>query len=298
MSYVIQTGDTIRAVTGKLGCSFRDLMKTNPGAFGRTKDGRWFLKAGRTLQTAGADNPASIDSRSTSTATSSSISSDKAQSNIYIVKQGETVGSVCRKLGLPFNTLRQLNSDAVAQTGEGRWYFKTGARLFVPGTFSDALNNASKNNNGPAPTAENTTSAKEVIAGPHPLYHRMKSGNGSYTIEKSAKPVESAEFTVKKEPPSAKSQEIDSESVWRAISSKISLEGAKPSAVNSWTHRDAAAPVAGSKEEVMKIKYQMNQDLNLTFSVNREAPLLDNPAGTEPAGVGGKAFMLGLEFRF
>ncbi len=53
VSYVVHTGDTIAAVTRKLGCSFKALKQANPEAMGRTRDGRWFLKDGSVLQSPG-----------------------------------------------------------------------------------------------------------------------------------------------------------------------------------------------------------------------------------------------------
>lgn len=53
MSYIVQTGETIAAVTQKLGFSFAALKQANPHAVGRTRDGRWFFKAGARLDAPG-----------------------------------------------------------------------------------------------------------------------------------------------------------------------------------------------------------------------------------------------------
>lgn len=50
MSYLVQTGQTIAAITRELGVSFQALKAANPRAVGRTADGRWFFKAGAVLE--------------------------------------------------------------------------------------------------------------------------------------------------------------------------------------------------------------------------------------------------------
>lgn len=45
-TYTVRTGDTIRDVTARLGITWRELLRSNPHAVGRTKKGRWFLKEG------------------------------------------------------------------------------------------------------------------------------------------------------------------------------------------------------------------------------------------------------------
>lgn len=48
--YKVQTGETIKSVTDRFGLSFKSLKDSNPGAFGRTSDGRWFLYAGARIK--------------------------------------------------------------------------------------------------------------------------------------------------------------------------------------------------------------------------------------------------------
>ncbi len=160
MSYTVQTGDTISAVTRKLNTSFADLKRTNPNAFGRTSKGRWFLYAGAEVsQSSGnvgqARVPAPAPARPKPNApvptsvppkpNQSVLQSSGGRPGTYVVQPGETVTGVSRKLGQPFRVLKELNPEAVGRTKDGRWFFLAGATLDIPSSFNGALIKATKN---------------------------------------------------------------------------------------------------------------------------------------------------------
>ena len=128
MSYTVKGGDTISAVTSRLNCSFAQLKAANPEAFGRTKNGIWYLVAGSDLEV----GPKATQGTGQSTAATST----------YVVQRGETVRQVCNKLGQSFDTLKKLNPAAVRRSPKGVWYFLAGAELKVPQSFGTALANA------------------------------------------------------------------------------------------------------------------------------------------------------------
>jgi LysM repeat protein len=216
MNYVVQTGDTISAVTQKLNTSFAELKRTNPKAFGRTSNGRWFLYAGvEVSQSSGkvqsALAPAAAPARPKPNApatepvrppSSQPVLSDAGvHSGTYVVQPGETVTGVSRKLGQPFSVLKALNPEAVGRTKDGRWFFFAGATLEVPSSFNGTLVKASKKWNPPQArpakthqatsyakpeTVQQFSSSRSVSATPQyttqttqPVYHSLVGRGGS-----------------------------------------------------------------------------------------------------------------------
>ena len=146
MRYVVRSGETVSAVSRRLGLPFSELKKANPQAVGRAENGCWFYKAGAVLT-----DPAGTV-------------------RTYVVRPGETVRAVCRKLGLSFKVLRELHPEAVGRTADGRWFFREGARLTVPGDFSGTLARAAgAAGQGPAPSVDDDhcPSAQAKPGGPN-----------------------------------------------------------------------------------------------------------------------------------
>jgi hypothetical protein len=163
MSYVVQTGETIAAVTRKLDTSFRALKRSNPNAFGQTKDGRWFLKAGYKLETQNQTQSNSVAENASSAAPVQN--SNAALGKTYTVQNGETIKTVTNKLGYSFQELKAANPEAVGQLANGRHFFYAGATLKVPGGFQDSLETARNQSNNQPVTALKTTESSQVSGG-------------------------------------------------------------------------------------------------------------------------------------
>ena len=107
MRYTVQSGDTIAAVTQRLGATWESIKKENPAAVGQSaKNGRWFLKAGSTITTPASSSFQQIlaqetAGRSSSTAQTTVSASSAAnagtevsgqsQSKIHTLQPGETI---------------------------------------------------------------------------------------------------------------------------------------------------------------------------------------------------------------
>lgn len=125
MRYTVQSGDTIAAVTQRLGATWETIKKENPAAVGQSaKNGRWFLKAGATIttsapssfqqilaqETAGRGSVTAQVTSASSAGDSSMGSSVQAQAKIHTIQPGETIWELgVRTYGVAPQQILSLN---------------------------------------------------------------------------------------------------------------------------------------------------------------------------------------------
>lgn len=105
MRYTVQSGDTIAAVTKRLGTTWETIKKDNPGAVGKsTKNGHWFLKTGSTIATTSSnfqqiltqesaqrEQSETLKNSTAANALSKVDPSPQAQPRMHTVQPGETI---------------------------------------------------------------------------------------------------------------------------------------------------------------------------------------------------------------
>ena len=306
MSYVVQTGDTIAAVTRRLNCSFRELKQSNPKSLGRTKDGRWFLKEGATV-----GGPGEVASRSHGTASVGAGSSGQT----YEVATGETVRQVCRKLGQPFALLRSLNPEAVGRTKDGRWFFKAGAKITSSATFDQTLDQAAGKTDqtramapalaAPPVSAAETRSTEQTAAPPAKiLTSRAMSATASNraardqnrpTVE--AAPV-SDSVTPKPLPRTDVSRPDPEPTLAARFEEVVKTIAPDVEVAKSFASGDISQPYQGTMEESLRYKAALSPSLDLTLGLVKEHHRQEDIlAGVSDSPVD-RAVTMGLRFKF
>ncbi len=171
MRYTVQSGDTIAAVTKRLGTTWDSLKKENPGAVSKsTKNGNWFLKAGATVsapsnsfqeilaQQTTKKSAQQPSANVTSINSSPQSTTEKNRETIHTLQQGETVW------GLAVNTYHLDPADILRlnQISDPR-SLQIGQQLRIP-----------------SPTQQPQTDDADVVASWYGQYHHGRvMANGS-----------------------------------------------------------------------------------------------------------------------
>lgn len=308
MSYVVQTGETITAVSRKLKTSFQALKNENPDAFGQTQDGRWFLKAGFKLESTG--QPRSAPAGETTSKPAPVQTAAPVSGKTYTVQKGETIKAVTDKLGMSFQELKAANPGAVGKMADGRQFFFAGATLKTSGGFQENLK-AAQNQTSPqpatpiAPAAPETRSIQSTSNAGRSSNSAGLTGetNSSYNPPADTTPVGTrrnqtvshydAEYGTSPRTATARTPQYQSTGFVRS-SQPGSTFVQNPITASSDFIRAGQQKLTQSKYVV---ETPLNQDLNLAFGFVNERHEAEDFSHSRK-GLENKGVTMGLRFRF
>lgn len=306
MSYVVQTGDTIAAVTQRLNCSFSELKRDNPTSLGRTSGGRWFLKDGVTVDVPGVKKAADQDAPAL----------PKVANGIYEVAPGETVRGVCRKLGQPFALLRSLNPEAVGQTEEGRWFFKSGAKITTRATFEQTLAATTESQKQtPGATGPTVTAPPVAMEYPPPQGRSKAVPPEEAMAARAATPLATSRAAPEQPRPVAGTAVTSTTPASSTLRADVPASDSDRALVNrveeivkaigpdleiakSFAADDISRPYQGSMEEVVRYKAAMAPSLDLTLGLVQENRRQEDILAGVSDGPMERAMTMGLRFKF